>query len=148
MSKALIRFKQEKLLQKHNTQLPYPILPPLQTVNHLYEQHSIKLSLDNLLRNNPNCWYQALSNEFGRFTQSNDAEVLCINAINFINHSQIPSNKKVTYASFVCDHRPLKPEQCRVRLVVCGDKVTCPYDTGSLAANLLETKIQQCYLRF
>ena len=60
--------------------------------------------------------------------------------MNFINHSKIPSNKKVTYASFVCDHRPLKSEW-RVRLVVGGDKSTCQYDTGPPAANLLETKL-------
>ena len=40
--------------------------PPLQTVNLIYDQHGIKLSLNNLLRNNPIRWYQALSNEFGR----------------------------------------------------------------------------------
>ena len=49
--------------------------------------------------------------------------------------------QKVSYASFVCDHRPLKSEQWRERLVVGGDKLTCPYDTGSPAANLLETKL-------
>ena len=61
--------------------------------------------------------------------------------MNFINHSQIPTNKKATYASFVCDHRPLKLEQWRVQLAVGGNKLTCPYDTGSPAANLLETKL-------
>ena len=61
--------------------------------------------------------------------------------MNFIHHSKIPSNNKVTYASFVCDHRPLKSEQWRVSLVVEGDKLTCPYDPGSPAANLLETKL-------
>ena len=68
LTKALIHFKRKKLLQKHNTNVAYPILPPLQTVNHLYDQHGIKLSLDNLLRNNPR-WYQALNNEFGRLSQ-------------------------------------------------------------------------------
>ena len=59
----------------------------------------------------------------------------------FIHPSQIPPHQKVTYASFVCDHRPLKSEQWRVRLVVSEDKLTYPYDTGSPAANLLETKL-------
>ena len=59
----------------------------------------------------------------------------------FIHPLQIPSNQEVTYASFVCDHRPLKLEQWRVRLVVGGDKLSCLYDTESPAANLLETKL-------
>ena len=53
----------------------------------------------------------------------------------FIHPSQIPPHKKVTYASFVCDHRPLKSEPWKVRLVVGGDKLSYPYDTGSPAAN-------------
>ena len=58
-----------------------------------------------------------------------------------IHPLQIPSNQKVTFASLVCDHRPLKLEHWRVHSVVGGDKLTCPYDTVSLAANLLETKL-------
>ena len=61
--------------------------------------------------------------------------------MNFIPHSQIPSNNKVIYASLVCNHRPLKSEKWRVRLVVEDDKLTWPYDTGLPAANLLETKL-------
>ena len=91
--KALILLKQKKLLKKCNIQLPYSILPPLQAMNHIYDWHSIKLSLDNLLRNYPNRWYQALSNEFGRLNKSNDAGVRYTNTMNSINHSQIPSNK-------------------------------------------------------
>ena len=78
---------------------------------------------------------------FGRLTQGNDAEVRCTNAMTFIHPSQITSNQKVTYVSFVCDHRPLKLEQWRVRLVGGGDKWTCPFKTGSPAANLLEIKL-------
>ena len=121
--------------------MTYPVLPPLQTVNHIYDQHGIKLSLDNLLCNNPSLRYQAFSNESGRLTQSNDTGVRCTDAMNFIHPLHVPPNNKVTYASFVCDHSPLKSEQWRVRLVVGGDKLTCPYDTGSPAANLLETKL-------
>ena len=126
-----------KLLQKHNTNVKYLVLPPMQTVNHIFDQHGIKLSLDNLLQNNPICWYQALSNEFDRLTQSNDAGDRCTDAMHCIHHSQVPTNNKVAYANFVCDHRPLQSEQLRVCLVIGGDKWTCPYDTGSPAANLL-----------
>lgn len=59
----------------------------------------------------------------------------------FINHFKVPTDKKVTYASFVCDHRPLKDETWRIRLVVGGDKLPYNADSGSPATDLLETKI-------
>ena len=61
--------------------------------------------------------------------------------IDFIRKSEVPANKKVTYANFICDYRPLKTEPHRVRLTVGGDKLYCPYDGGSPAASLLETKL-------
>ena len=61
--------------------------------------------------------------------------------IQFVSKNDIPSNKKVTYSSFVCNFRPLKEEQYRARITVGGDKLEYSDDTGSLAANLLETKI-------
>ena len=41
----------------------------------------------------------------------------------------------------ICDYRPLKAEPHRFRLTVGGDKLDCPYDAGSPAASLLETKL-------
>ena len=41
----------------------------------------------------------------------------------------------------VCNCRPLKEEKHRVRIIVGGDKLPCNDDAGSLAADLLETKI-------
>ena len=48
---------------------------------------------------------------------------------------------KVTYASFVCNHRPLKDEKWRIRLVVGGDKLEFYSDSGSSATDLTETKL-------
>ena len=107
----------------------------------MYDQHGIKLSLDHPMRTNPISWHQALSNEFGRLAQSNDAGVICTGGMNFIRHSLLPPNTKVTYTCFVCNHRPLKSEKWRVHLVVGGYELSCTYDTGSPAANLLKTKI-------
>ena len=59
----------------------------------------------------------------------------------FIHPSQIPPHQKVTYASFVCDHRSLKLEQWRVRLIIGSNKLSYSHDMGSPAANLIETKI-------
>ena len=59
----------------------------------------------------------------------------------FIHHHEVPQDRKVTYANFVCDHRPLKPEPDRTRLVVGGDKLDYHDDVGSPAASMLETKL-------
>ena len=53
----------------------------------------------------------------------------------------MPKTRDITYASFMCDHRPLKTEPWRVRIVVGGDKLSYSSDTGSPTASLLETKI-------
>ena len=50
--------------------------------------------------------------------------------IEFIPFQDIPSNRDVTYASFVCDHRPLKLEPWRVRIVVGGDRLSYNEDPG------------------
>ncbi len=53
----------------------------------------------------------------------------------------IPCSKKITYASMVCDYRPLKSEPHRCRLVVGGDNLPYDNDSAAPATNLLETKI-------
>ena len=63
------------------------------------------------------------------------------NTINFIQKTNIPRNKKVTYANLVYDFLPLKSDQYRVRLTVGGDRLQYDKETASRAENLLETKI-------
>ena len=60
--------------------------------------------------------------------------------MDFIHPSEIPPNEKIMCASFVCDHRPLKPEKWRTYLVIGGDKLPYYDDAGSPAANLIQTK--------
>ena len=86
-------------------------------------------------------WSIALSNELGRLAQGVEDRVIGTDTIDFIPKNEVPHNKKVTYANFVCDYRPLKSEPYRVRLTVGGDKLDCEYDAGSPAASLLETKL-------
>ena len=50
--------------------------------------------------------------------------VTATDTIEFVVHSAVPTGRDITYATFVCDHRPLKTEKWRVRLVVGGDKLT------------------------
>ena len=61
--------------------------------------------------------------------------------IDFISQKEVPTDRKVTYATFVLDHRPLKTEPWRVRITVGGDKLTYDNDAGSPAANIIETKL-------
>ena len=53
----------------------------------------------------------------------------------------MPQDKRVTYATYVLDYRPLKNDQYRVRITVGGDKLIYLDDAGSPAANLTETKL-------
>ena len=108
----------------------------------LYNENGSKASIDDLLNGKDKIrWNNALSNEIGRLAQGNTAGIKGSNTIEFISFSQLPSHAKVTYANFICTHRPKKPEPWRIRIVVGGDKLNCPYDTGSPAASLLETKL-------
>ena len=86
-------------------------------------------------------WLQSLSNEFGRLAQGNASSVHGTDTIKFIPPTAVPPGHPVTYASFVCDYRPLKEEKYRVRLVVCGDKLFYDDDADSPTATLLETKL-------
>ena len=79
--------------------------------------------------------------EFGRLAQGNQYGVSSTDTFDFIHSNEIPSNEKVTYAQFVCDERPLKPEKYRVRLVVGGDKLDCDIDSGAPSTNFLEFKL-------
>ena len=88
-----------------------------------------------------NKWLPALSNEWGRLANGNENNVLCHNAIKFVSFETVPKHRKTTYASFVCDHRPFKEEPWRIRLVVGGDKLDYPWDTGSPATDITEIKI-------
>ena len=97
--------------------------------------------LDKLLLQDKQKWNKALSNEFGRLTQSNAANVRCADAIDFIRPIHITSNEKITLASFVCDHCALKPKKWRTRLVIGEDKLPYYEDVDSTAAKLLECKL-------
>ena len=73
--------------------------------------------------------------------QGNDFGTKGTDTIDFIHHSEVPEGKSVTYATFVCNYRPLKQESHRIRITVGGDRLPYDDDAGSPAANLLETKI-------
>ena len=121
------------LNMSHTTNHQRPWYP---VVNHIYDETGWQETLGSL-RASPQgeVWEQALRNEWSRLAHGNDNGVPFTDTISFIEHSQVPSNKSVTYASFVCNHRPLKAEKWRVRIIVGGDRLTYSHDTGSPAAS-------------
>ena len=86
-------------------------------------------------------WRVSLSNEWGRLAQGNKHNVTSTDTIDFIYQHEVPSDRDVTYATFVLDYRPLKSELYRVRITCGGNKLSYPLDDGSPAADMLETKI-------
>ena len=121
---------------------PNTIVSPSSSLSHIYDTTGRKLSIDKLLTGpDAHIWNQALSNKFGRLIKGNNAGVAWTDTMEFITKEQVPSHKKVTYCSFVCDLKPFKKETHRIRLVVGGDKLECSFDTSSPAASMLDTKI-------
>ena len=110
-------------------------------VNHIYDNNGKKETIDSLRKKFPEIWDKSLSNEWGRLAQGNKYGIIGTNTIDFINFNDLPQAATVTYASFVCDYRPLKSEPWRVRIVVGGDRLTYAEDAGSPTTDMLETKI-------
>lgn len=115
-------------------------------VHHIYHPVTGKRQTIDELRNDPDPkirerWDRATSNEWGRLAQGNDFGVTATDTIEFIPKSQVPSDRDVTYVTFVLDYRPTKDDPWRVRITVGGDRLSYPGDAGSPAASMLETKI-------
>jgi hypothetical protein len=63
------------------------------------------------------------------------------NIIRFIQRSNIPKGRKVTYGSFVVDIKDHKEEKERTILTVGGDKIVYPGDKSTCTAGLTPAKI-------
>ena len=111
-------------------------------VNHIFTASGKKETIDSLLNSiNKVVWTRSLSNEWGRLAQGNTHGVTSTDTIDFIHKYEVPTDKRITYATYVVDYRPLKNEQYRVRITVGGDRLVYLDDAGSPAANLIETKL-------
>jgi hypothetical protein len=113
------------------------------TVHHVFnELTGERETMDTLLQGIDGInWSQALCNEWDRLAEGRLGTVKGTCTIEFIHPSELPNGHKVTYGSFVCDHKPLKPEPQRVCLTVGGDKLDYPFDTSSPASSLIEAKL-------
>ena len=123
--------------------LPYaPMGNRMPSLFHIFDEKGQKMTIDQLVRGKDGGqWNRGLENELGRLSNGISNRVTGSKTINFIHKADVPKNKKVTYANFICDYRELKDEKYRVRLTLGGDKLEYSDETAAPAANLLETKI-------
>ena len=110
-----------------------------QLINHIYDNGK-KLSMEQFMKKD-DMWKVSLSNELDRVMQGVGNRIIGTDTMDFISKTDVPKTKKVTYANFVCDFRPLKTEKYRVRMTIGGDKLEYEHETASPAASLIETKL-------
>ena len=98
------------LLEEHSAADKYV------NINHMYTSTGKKKYLDSLLNGNfSKIWHQYFSNKLGQSAQGNRT-VKENDTLDFIYKHQVPTNKKVTYANFICDFSALKHDQYRDRV--------------------------------
>jgi hypothetical protein len=113
-----------RLPQRRALNNPVPQQPSLQHiqavqiftphVNHIYDEHGKKETLDTLLSGKDSTiWMKSLANELGRLAQGCLATgIKGTDTIDFIHPHEVPSNKKVTYGNFICvTIAPSKPRR-------------------------------------
>ena len=59
----------------------------------------------------------------------------------FIQNYEVPYDKKVTYAQFICDYRPQKEEKERTRITVVGDRLNYQGEASTRTARLTTIKL-------
>ena len=113
-----------------------------QIIQDIFDTNGKRVSTDRLLAGEDKViWTRSLSNEWGRLASGSNYGVKGTDTITFIAKGGVEKNRDVTYATFVCDIKPHKVQTHRIHITVGGDRLDCPDDTGSPAANMLETKL-------
>ena len=106
-------------------------------------------TLDSLLRGSDSTiWTRSLSNEWGRCmqgvgknTRPAGEQIVGNDTMFFIKPADVPTGRKVTYATHVCTMRPGKSEKYRVRMAVGGDRLDAYQDVRSPAVGVTDTKL-------
>jgi hypothetical protein len=86
-------------------------------------------------------WQYSTANDFGRLAQCLKRGIIGTDTIEFTPRSDIPRDRNVTYAGFVCTIRPQKAEQERTRLTVGGNLIDYPGDTHAPTADITSFKL-------
>jgi hypothetical protein len=85
-------------------------------------------------------WTQGFGNECGRLFQG-IRDIPVADTCFFIKLTNIPKNIKITYGKIVCDYKPPKKENERVRITVGGDKLDYSGDVATSTADIITFKI-------
>jgi hypothetical protein len=87
-------------------------------------------------------WTKSFANKLGRLANGVGTRVSeGTNTIFFINRSQVPTDRKVTYGCIVCTIRPQKKETYQTRLTVGGNLIDYPYDVSTPTADITTANI-------
>jgi hypothetical protein len=80
-------------------------------------------------------WKRGFGNECGRLFQG-IRDIPGTDTSFFIKLTNVPKDRKITYAKIVCDYKPHKKEKERVRLTVGGDILDYSGDVATSTANI------------
>jgi hypothetical protein len=85
-------------------------------------------------------WKRGFGNEVGRPFQGIH-DIPGTNACFFVELTNIPKDRKITYGKIVCDYKPHKKEKEHVRLTVGGDRLDYSADVVTSTADITTFKI-------
>jgi hypothetical protein len=85
-------------------------------------------------------WKRGFSNEAGRLFQG-IRDIPGTNTCFFVELTNIPKGRKITYEKMVCDYKPHKKEKERVRLTVGGDRLDYSGDVATFTADIITFEI-------
>jgi hypothetical protein len=85
-------------------------------------------------------WTRGFGNKCGRLFQG-VRDIPGTDTCFFIGLKNIPNDRKITYGKTVCDYKPHKKENERVRLTVGGDRLDYSSDVTTSAADITTFKI-------
>jgi hypothetical protein len=80
-------------------------------------------------------WMRGLGSECGRLFQG-IWDIRVTDTCFFIKLTNIPKDRKVTHGKIVCDNKPHKKEEERVRLTVVGDILDYSGDVATYMADI------------
>ena len=109
----------------------------------MYDTQGCNTSLDSLLKGDiSTVWKTSLSNKLGQIAQG-IGDISGNDVVDYIKKSDVPADRIVKYANFICDFRPLKSDPHRVRLTVGGDNLPYPDNAASPATSLLKSNFSK-----
>jgi hypothetical protein len=79
-------------------------------------------------------------NELGRLCQG-IRDIQGTNTCLFVELTNIPKDRKITYGKPVCDYKPNNTEKERFRLTVGGDRLDCTGEVATSTADITTFKI-------